>query len=143
MSAKGSKGAELRGAEVQREQECRWVKRMKGSRVVKRVLSTGVQGEQGCRGARLMSAKRSKGVELRGAESRGTEGTGVQMHVENEGEQRDAESAELRGAESSGEQGCRGAGLMSAKRSKDAKLTSAAVQRPQGCRGVQRMKGTD
>ena len=32
-----------------------------------------------------MSAKRSKGAELRGAESRGAEGTGVQMDVEKEG----------------------------------------------------------
>ena len=29
-----------------------------------------------------MSAKRSKGVDLRGAEFRGAEGTGVQMHVD-------------------------------------------------------------
>ena len=67
----------------------------------------GVQIVQGCRGAGLMSAKRSKGAELRGAESRCAEGTGVQMDVEKEGEQRGAESADLRGAESSGVQRCR------------------------------------
>ena len=61
MSAKGSKGAELRGAEVQREQECRWVQRMKGSRVVQRVQSTGVQRVQGSRGAEVQ-AHECKGV---------------------------------------------------------------------------------